>query len=180
MKLLKKVYENKILISFIFLFVSILIFVPMIRLYISILEKCFDTNYNIQNIKNIFDIFNIIWNNKKIGLIYFLIDFILIFLVKLIFYTKRQLKIENEGINFKQKDGTHGTANFTTVKDIKNLIIGNEEVTNGIVIGRTLDTNELITLPDEYKEINRNIMVWGASGSRKIYQLYNSKCFKDN
>ena len=31
------------------------------------------------------------------------------------------MKTEKEGIDFKQKNGTHGTANFTTAEEVKIL-----------------------------------------------------------
>ena len=94
-------------------------------------------------------------------------------------FSRKNIKIENNGILFKEKDGTHGTANFTTANQIKGLSIGKEETTPGIILGRTLDTDEIIVVPDEFKEINRNIMIWGASGSRKVLWIYNSKFIKN-
>ena len=34
------------------------------------------------------------------------------------------------------------------------------------LLGKTLDSDEIITLPDDCKSLNRNVMIWGASGSR--------------
>ena len=76
------------------------------------------------------------------------------------------MKTEKEGIDFKPKNGTHGTANFTTAEEVKILQIGDEEKTPGILLGKTLDSDEIITLPDDCKSLNRNVMIWGASGSR--------------
>ena len=133
-KRLKEVFHNKIVISLIYSFVSIITIVPIAIWYISILENCFSKEYQIIKIYNIFDCF-------------------------------KQMKIEKEGIRF-TKDGTHGTASLVTPQEIDILKIGEEENTPGIVLGKTLDTDEIITLPDNCKEINRNIMIWGSSGSR--------------
>ena len=40
--------------------------------------------------------------------------------------------------------------------------IGDEEKTPGILLGKTLDSDEIITLPDDCKSLNRNVMIWGA------------------
>lgn len=145
---------------------SFIILVPAITKYLRILEICFNSNYNLIEIKNIIDCFNSLGQNKIIGFICFIIDLILIFLCFNILFTNHRLKIENEGIDFKPKDGTHGTASFALPEDIEILKISNEKETNGLLLGKTLDTDEIITLPDSFKGVNRNIMVWGASGSR--------------
>lgn len=105
---------------------------------------------------------------------------IFVFLIFNVLFTRKQIKTEKEGVNFKQKNGTHGTANFTTAEEIKILKIGDEEKTPGILLGKTLESDEIIILPDECKSLNRNVMIWGASGSRKIYELYYSKRFKNS
>ena len=80
----------------------------------------------------------------------------------------KNANIETEGIIFKKKDGTHGTAGFANINDLKHILqVGNEEKTNGIILGKTIDSDEIIILPDSYKKLNRNIMVFGASGSGK-------------
>ena len=158
-------------IAFIILF---RISITAITFYIKALENCFNKDYYIQIPKNIIECLVIVCTNKTVALICLIIALIYIFLIFNIYFSKKQLKNEIEGISFKEKDGTHGTANFIKPQDIKELSIGNEEQVNGIVLGKTLDTDELIVLPDKCKTINRNIMVWGASGSRKIHKLYNT------
>ena len=80
----------------------------------------------------------------------------------------KNANIETEGIKFRKKDGTHGTAGFANINDLKHILqVGNEKNTNGIILGKTIDTDEIIILPDSYKKLNRNIMVFGASGSGK-------------
>lgn len=149
------------------LIISIQLLVPIIAGYTKLLEKCFEKNYSMMEVKNILNVFQVIYSNKIIGVIYSIIVIIFAFTIFNIYFTKEQLKKERNGVRFKKKDGTHGTANFTVPRKIDILKIGNEEETNGMLLGRTLDTNEIIILPDEYNAINRNVMIWGASGSGK-------------
>lgn len=96
-------------------------------------------------------------------IILLIIDGIIILTVKSIILTKANAKIEVEGIKLKNKDGTHGTADWGTKEEIKEyLSIGKRD---GIILGQT-DEGELITLPlNTY--LNKNIAVFGASGSKK-------------
>lgn len=147
--------------------VLIEVFTMIVTLYFKILEKCFDMQI-LKGAENIFNAPKIIICNP--GLILTAIFIIVIGVLSFI-NIKRFLKgtnEENEGINFKQKDGTHGTANFTEAQELSNiLVIGNEENTNGLIIGKTLDTDEIIILPDDFTSLNRNIVIIGASGSGK-------------
>lgn len=178
-KIAKKILYNKKLILVIIFLIVLHINIFIITKYINVLEKCFNKIYLVKKLDNIFYSIKYIIDNKIIGLISIIIAVIFAFLIYNIYFTRKQLKSEKEGINFKKKDGTHGTANFATPYEIDILKIGDEEETPGIVLGKTLDTDEIITLPDSCKSINRNFMIWGASGSRKIYKLYYSKCFEN-
>ncbi len=141
--------------------------VPLIYLYIRQIEKCFNSSYLV-SVSNLMNSPKILVNNP-------IIFIILISILFIIFMAKYNLKIslknstiETKGILFKEKDGTHGTAGFANIKDLKHILtVGNEEKTNGIILGKTIDTDEIIILPDSYKKLNRNIMVFGASGSGK-------------
>ena len=164
---IKKGTNYKYIISFLLFFLLVIAQTPIISSYIRVLEKCFGKDYSLIEIHNLIDCFKLISDNKIIGLICFIIALIFVFCIYNIYFTRKQLKTEIEGIIFKQKDGTHGTANFANAKDLSILCIGNEANTNGILIGKTLDTEEIITLPDSYTSVNRNIMIWGASGSGK-------------
>ena len=88
---------------------------------------------------------------------------IFVLLKNTILTTKANAKIEVEGINLKNKDGTYGTADWATKEEIKEFLsIGKNDV---IIIGET-DDHEIITLPmDTY--LNKNIAVFGSSGSKK-------------
>lgn len=162
-----KMLLKKVGISFLILLLYIRVFIPLIINYFKVLEKCFKKDYNLTKIKYLIDCLKTIYTNKIIGLICFIIALILILIVFNILLARRRLKIENEGIKFKDKDGTHGTASFTSPNEISILDIGNEKNVAGLVLGKTIDTDEIITLPDSNNSVNRNIMVWGASGSGK-------------
>lgn len=170
---------NKKLTLFIIFLITIHISTFIITKYINVLEKCFNKIYLVGKLDNIFYSIKFILNNKIIGLIYVVIASIFVFCIHNTLFTRKQMKTEREGIIFKNKDGTHGTANFATANEIDILKIGKEEQIPGFVLGRTLDTDEIITLPDSCKSINRNFMIWGASGSRKVNKLYYSKCFEN-
>lgn len=159
--------NRKIIISFL-AFVILEIITLLIVMYIQQLEKCFDSNYGLKCIGNLLNAPGIILNNPIIIIIYIIITIIIVLTFYNIKNTLKNSKIENEGINYKQKDGTHGTANFAKPEELNHILqIGNEENTNGIILGKTLDTDEIILLPDDYKELNRNIIIFGASGAGK-------------
>lgn len=178
-KIKKLKYKNVVIFIAIFL-LFIRLLVPMINGYIGLLGKCFDKEYKVKTIHNLFDCISTVCTNKIICLICIIIALIFVFLIFNVLFTRKQIKTEKEGVNFKQKNGTHGTANFTIAEEIKILKIGNEEKTPGILLGKTLESDEIITLPDECKSLNRNVMIWGASGSRQINKLYYSKCFENS
>ena len=150
---LKKFKLVKFIIIGIFL---VEIIVPLIYLYIKQIEKCFNTNYVI-NVTNLLNSPKILANNPIIFVI--LIGILVIFFMAY-YNLKTSLKnanIETEGIIFKKKDGTHGTAGFANINDLKHILqVGNEKNTNGIILGKTIDTDEIIILPDSYKKLNRN------------------------
>lgn len=162
-KLEKLNKKTKIILICIFIEIVTII----ITLYFKILEKCFDITI-LKGAENILNAPKIIFCNPALILIAI---FVIAIGVLISINIKKFLKGTNEeniGINFKQKDGTHGTANFSDVRELSDILtIGNEENTNGIIIGKTLDTDELIILPDDYGDLNRNIFIIGASGSGK-------------
>lgn len=157
---LKRKY--KIMLFILWICVNIL----FITLYLKKIEKIFNIVL-VKNVNNVFNIPKIIVYNPMI----FSIAIFIIVIISLIYMNIRQLlegKEEQKGVNYKQTDGTHGTANFIDVREIEDVIeIGNEENTEGMILGKTLDTDEYIILPDNYKELNRNVIVIGASGSGK-------------
>lgn len=162
-----KLDEIDIKTRIILLLILIEVCMIIITLYFKTIEKCF----NITILKGAENILNapkiIIYNPSLIFIVIFAIAIGILSFINITNFLKGNNE-EVAGIGFKKKDGTHGTANFTEVEELSDiLVIGNEEKTNGIILGKTLDTDELIILPDEYAELNRNIFIIGASGSGK-------------
>lgn len=153
--------EKKVKISLFFLF-SYIIFVPLINGFMKLLEKAFKTDLNTIDI-NLLNLFTVIFRNDLIFIIWMIINFIIVLVIKNIVTTKQNAKIELEGINLKKKDGTFGTADWGNKEEIQEyLSIGKRD---GIILGET-DEHEIITLPmDTY--LNKNIAVFGSSGSKK-------------
>ena len=146
---------------------SIEIFTKCIILYIKVIEKCFNITI-LKGANNLINTPKIIFYNPGLLLvgIFVIVIYILIFKNMKLFFKKGNDEVE--GIGFKKKDGTHGTANFTDVKELNNIFsIGNERISNGLLIGKTIDTDDIIVLPDNYNELNRNCIIIGASGSGK-------------
>ena len=153
--------EKKTKISLFFLF-SYIVFVPLINGFMKLLEKAFKTDLNTIDI-NLLNLFTVIFRNGLIFIIWIIINFIIILVIKNVVTTKQNAKIEVEGINLKKKDGTYGTADWGNKEEIQEyLSIGKRD---GIILGET-DEHEIITLPmDTY--LNKNIAVFGSSGSKK-------------
>ena len=145
-----------------FFCISYIILVPAINGFMKLLEKCFNTDLNTIDI-NLLNLFTIIFRNKIIFISWFIVNLIIILVIKNVITTKENAKIEVEGINLKKKDGTFGTADWGTKEEIQEyLSIGKRD---GIILGET-DEQEIITLPmDTY--LNKNIAVFGSSGSKK-------------
>lgn len=153
--------EKKVKISLFFL-LSYIVLVPLINGFMKLLEKCFQTDLNTIDI-TLLNLFTVIFRNGTIFLVWIILNLIIILVVKNIDTTRKNAKIEVEGINLKKKDGTFGTADWGTEEEIREyLSIGKRD---GIILGET-DKNEIITLPmDTY--LNKNIAVFGSSGSKK-------------
>ncbi len=146
----------------IYLFTSYIIFVPLINNYVKVLEKRFGIDLEAVDI-NVLNLFIVIFKCKMVFIIWIIVNFIILLIAKNVITTKKNRKIEVEGINLKKKDGTFGTADWGSKEEIEEyLSIGKR---NGIILGET-DSQEIITLPmDTY--LNKNIAVFGSSGSKK-------------
>lgn len=153
--------EKKIKISLFFL-ISYIILVPLINGFMKILEKAFNANLNTIDI-NVLNLFTVIFRNGKILITWIILNLIILLVIKSIITTKKNAKIEVEGVNLKKKDGTFGTADWGNKEEIQEyLSIGKRD---GIILGET-EEQEIITLPmDTY--LNKNIAVFGSSGSKK-------------
>ena len=122
-KSLKEILQNKLVIFLIYIFLSIITIVPITNWYLNILENCFSKDYQIIEISNLFDCFKAVFTEKTILLIYLIITVQIALFIFNIFFTKKQMKTEKEGIRF-TKDGTHGTASLITPQEIDILKIG--------------------------------------------------------
>ena len=128
MKELSKKYKLPLF----FLF-SYIIFVPLINGFLKVLEKCFNSNLGTIDI-NLLTLFTIIFRNGIILISWIVINVILILVYKNIKITKKNAKIEKEGINLKKKDGTFGTADWGSKEEIEEyLSIGKRD---GIILRR--------------------------------------------
>lgn len=162
-KIFNKILCKKIIISIILVLIFIQILIPAVINYIQVLERCFNKNYNVVAVSNFIDCINVIMNNKLVASICFIIAVILALMIFNIYFTIKRAKIENEGINFKEKDGTFGTANWSTIEEAMEVLsIGKED---GLIFGKTED-GKTISLP-ETTFLNKNVAIFGSSGSKK-------------
>lgn len=124
-----------------------------IQNYINILNECFNKNIIINQFYYAF-----------ICVIIAFISFLIVIGIKLVVYYKND---EIKGINLKTEDGTFGTANWLNDNDIDN-ILGRNNVP-GLILGKK--NNDIIKLPfDSY--FNKNIAVFGSSGSMKTIRIF--------
>ena len=126
-------------IPLIFLIIS-LITIPIINEYINLIQESLKINVT----------------NVTFILIWAIVNGIIALTTENIILTKKNSKIEVEGINLKRKDGTYGTADWGTREEIEEYLSINKR--NGIIVGQT-EQNELITLP-LHTYLNKNIAVF--------------------
>ena len=130
---------KKFKIPLFFLIIS-LITIPIINGYINLIKESLKINVT----------------NVTFILIWAIVNGIIALTTENIILTKKNSKIEVEGINLKRKDGTYGTADWGTREEIEEYLSINKR--NGIIVGQT-EKNELITLPlNTY--LNKNIAVF--------------------
>ena len=130
---------KKFKIPLFFLIIS-LITIPMINGYINLIKESLKINAT----------------NLTFIIIWAIVNGIIALTTENIILTKKNSKIEVEGINLKRKDGTYGTADWGTREEIEEYLSINKR--NGIIVGQT-EKNELITLPlNTY--LNKNIAVF--------------------
>ena len=130
---------KKFKIPLFFLIIS-LITIPIINGYINLIKERLKINAT----------------NLTFIIIWAIVNGIIALTTENIILTKKNSKIEVEGINLKRKDGTYGTADWGTREEIEEYLSINKR--NGIIVGQT-EKNELITLPlNTY--LNKNIAVF--------------------
>ena len=124
--------------------------------YINLLNICFGKNIVLTNFYYI-----------VICSIIAIISVLIILSMKLVVFYKKD---EINGIKFKKDDGTYGTADWLNDNEIDN-ILGRNNVP-GIILGKR--NNAIIKLPfDSF--FNKNIAVFGSSGSMKTIRFFNHK-----
>ena len=156
---------KKILYLLLLVILSITIFVPVICKVQNSISKIFNKN-NYYIIDNIFDIYIIFITNIKIIINWFLIQTILGLFGYCIYSTIFKSKIKSKGIQFKSEDGTFGTANWMSHEDLEDSFeVGTED---GIIVGKLND--KIVTLPNNTFK-NKNVAVFGASGSKKSRRI---------
>ena len=125
-----------------------------VKNYIEVLEKCFGRNIIITN--NLY---------MLICLIIAIISVLIILDILLVFYKKQE---QNKGINFKTEDGTYGTANWMTEKEMQKILGFNE--VPGIILGKY--NGNIVKLPFQ-SYFNKNICVFGSSRKYENNRLFN-------
>lgn len=167
MRILHELKGKKLPLFFLCTYIGL---VPIINTYLKLLEESFERNYHSIDVRSI-SFFTIPFKNGIITSIWLISSIIILLLIKNIRTTIKNSKIEIEGINLKKKDGTYGTADWATKEEMKEyLSIGKKD---GIILGKT-EQNEIITLPLN-TILNKNIAVFGSSGSKKSRRFCNTK-----
>lgn len=143
---------------YIFLFFCLILNIVIdcnIKNYFLILSECFGKNIVLNG--NLYAL---------ICVIFALISILIVIDILLVFKKKSD---ENKGINFKEDDGTHGTANWMSEKEIPEVLSFDKP---GIILGKY--NNKFVRLPfDSY--FNKNICVFGSSGSMKTIRIFTNK-----
>ena len=144
---------------YIFLFFCFILNIVLdfnVKKYIELLEKCFEKNITLT--ANL---------HMLICSIIALISIFIVIDILLVLYKKNY---QNKGINFKHEDGTYGTANWMQEKDIPK-ILGINDIP-GIILGKY--NGNIVKLPFE-SYFNKNICVFGSSGSMKTIRFFTNK-----
>lgn len=153
---MKDLYMIKKICFGMFLFFCLLLNIIIdfnIKNYFLMLEKCFEKNISL--------------TNNLYAFICFIITFIFILIILDILLVLFKKQEENKGIKFKTEDGTYGTSNWMPEHEI-NQVLGLNE-TPGIILGKY--NGNIVKLPfDSY--FNKNIMVFGSSGSMKTIRIF--------
>lgn len=141
---------------YIFLFFCLILNIVIdcnIKNYFIVLEKCFEKN--------------IVLTSNLYALICFIIALILILIVLDILLVLFKKQEENKGIKIKTEDGTFGTSNWMPESEMKQILSIND--IPGVILGKYL--GNIVKLPfDSY--FNKNIMVFGSSGSMKTIRIF--------
>lgn len=124
--------------------------------YIKILNECFNQSITLNSFYYTVICFTIAC-----------ISILIIVAMKLVVFYKED---EIKGINLKTEDGTFGTANWLNDKEI-DKILGKNNIP-GLILGKK--NNDIIKLPFN-SHFNKNITVFGSSGSMKTIRIFSNK-----
>jgi len=150
--------NRKIIFSIVIIIIFILNIVldKNINNYIQIINECFQENIILSDF----------YYTVICSIIAFISVLIIIAMKLIIFYKKEEIK----GINLKSEDGTFGTANWLDDNEIEK-ILGKNDVP-GVILGKK--NNDIIKLPFN-SFFNKNIAVFGSSGSMKTIRFFSNK-----
>lgn len=141
---------------YIFLFFCLILNIVIdcnIKSYFIVLEKCFGKD--------------LVLTSNLYALICFIIALVSILIVLDILLVLSKKTEENKGIKIKEDDGTYGTSNWMPESEMKQILSIND--VPGIILGKYSDN--IVKLPfDSY--FNKNIMVFGSSGSMKTIRIF--------
>ena len=145
-----KIFTVNRICFYIFLFFCLVLNIVLdinIKNYFYILEQCFN-----QKIELTSNLYMLICSIIALISIFYILD------ILLVTYKKKN---QNKAINFKEDDGTYGTASWMQEKQINEILSFDKP---GIILGQYNKKN--VKLPfDSY--FNKNICVFGSSGSMK-------------
>lgn len=137
-----------------FVVLNILLYINIDN-YINILNKCFNTNISLTY-----------FYYACICFVIAIISVLILLVIKLVISSKKD---EIKGINLKSEDGTYGTANWLNDNEINNILGKNN--TPGLILGKR--NNEILKLPFD-SHFNKNIAVFGSSGSMKTIRIFDN------
>lgn len=142
---------------YIFLFFCLILNIVIdynIKNYFLVLSECFGKSIVLNG--NLYAL---------ICVIFALISILIVLDILLVFFKKQE---QNKGINFKTEDGTYGTANWMTEKEMQKILGFNE--VPGIILGKY--NGNIVKLPFQ-SYFNKNICVFGSSRKYENNRLFN-------
>ena len=145
-------------ISLFFLLIINIVIAVNIEKYFQVLKQCFEED--------------IILTSKIYILICSIIAVISIFIVLDVILVFKKKKDENKGIKFKEEDGTYGTSNWMSEKEMQQVLSFDKP---GIILGKY--NNKFVKLPFE-SYFNKNICVFGSSRKYENNRICFNKYFR--
>lgn len=148
--------NKKYIIFFPIFLLYIRLVIPIISWYLEHVSICFNLGSNLTETNSIANCIYVLFKIPQILIIFAVISLLITLTTYNVRYTIKKVKIENEGIRYKDKDGTFGTADWGTIEEAKEFLsVGKED---GIVFGQTAN-GESVCLPED-TFLNKNIAVF--------------------